>query len=148
MRGSRAVRKAELKQMVRAARSERDRALVMIGREFGLRVSEALELRFRDFAGDYLEIRSKKHSIPVRPEIKKQVRKVRDEYQAQGRQVDENSPVFMGREYRRGGQVRAITTQFSCLHGPGIPPGRTGPGNHHTAGGKHRKGIEGAGKDR
>ncbi len=119
MKGARALKRAEAKLMIKAARTTRERLLVQVGLCFGLRISESLTLRLMDLKAEYISIKSKKHSnnvsFPVPAEIRKLAGKLEREYRAAGYAVDSRTPAFLGQKSRRGGQVRAITRQAASI---------------------------------
>ena len=119
MKGSRAIRKAEYKEMLKAAKRDRDKLLLMVGKTFGLRISEALALTLMALTRSEIEIRSKKGSddvrFPVTPEIRKQAKKVIREYESKGFSVNADTPAFIGQKSRRGGTVRAISGRMAAM---------------------------------
>ncbi len=115
MKGARALKRAEAKLMIKAARTTREKMLVQVGLCFGLRISESLSLRLADLKSEYINIKSKKHSnnvsFPVPAEIRKLAGKLEREYRDAGYAVDAHTPAFLGQKSRRAGQVKAITRQ-------------------------------------
>ncbi|MEM2932460.1 MAG: tyrosine-type recombinase/integrase [Nitrososphaerota archaeon] len=89
----------------------RDRVLVETGLYFGTRISEALELRFGDLAGQYLAIRSKKGSERQQFEIpagyRRSIEELKTYYQSKGITVSDQTFLFLSRK----GENKPITRQ-------------------------------------
>ena len=94
-----------------AATTPRTRVLFLTGLYFGTRISEALALHFRDVSGTFLTFRSKKHSanrtFDIPAAYMQEVQNLRAYYQAQGRVVTADTPLFLSRE----GRNRPISRQ-------------------------------------
>lgn len=109
MKGARILEKSEVHAILDAARNPRDRALALVGCYLGTRISEALALRFGDFDGQVVKIRSLKKSndrfLAVPAELHAELAALREYYQGKGWIVTDATPLFLS---QKGG---AITRQ-------------------------------------
>jgi len=89
--------KVQVKMLLDAIRTDRERALVYLYLEQGLRLSEALRLDIQDVGEDLLRIKGKERdeSMPLQPEVRGALLKL-----AGGRGY--NEPVFVGQQGRLG----------------------------------------------
>jgi integrase len=87
----------------------RDKVLVLTGLSFGTRISETLELKFKNVEGNEVYINSKKGSektsFPISEQYKQAVSELKEEYIAQGKEVSGDTYLFLSRK----GQNEAIT---------------------------------------
>lgn len=114
MNGARVLNDEEIYRMMEVA-TLRDRVLIMTGIHFGTRISEALQLRFGDFRGDTLRIRSKKKSnnqtFPIPEKFKQEVRQLRKYYAKHGIAVDDKTYLFLRMSRNSGNDHGPITPQ-------------------------------------
>lgn len=110
MKGCKALDNKEVKAILENL-SIRDKVFVMMGLTFGTRISEALELRFKDVAGDYLYLKSKKGSdnaaFPIPDQCKALIAELRGYYEEKNIDVNDNTFLFLSRK----GENKAITRQ-------------------------------------
>lgn len=99
MKGCRVLTKAELDSIMNASPLKYRVLFQIQSLQCGGRVSEVLALTFGDFTGQWLTLKSLKHSdtqsYPIRPDIRLAVNALRAEYEAQGRVIDDKTPVFL-----------------------------------------------------
>lgn len=116
MDGSRAITKDEWQRMLQNSYSERDTLLLMLGKAFGLRISEALQFRLMDLI-DQKKVfivaakgsKNGKYDIPKIIHI--QAQKVVQEYKSKGIKIDAQTPALVSRNgQKRGGTSIAIRT--------------------------------------
>lgn len=112
MKGCRVLTQEEIQSILNASPMKYRTLFQVQAFQCGGRVSEVLELTFGDFAGERLYLKSKKHSenqsFPIRDDIRASVNALRSEYEAQGRKVDDSTPVFLS---SRKSVNRAMTRQ-------------------------------------
>jgi integrase len=104
MQGSRSLTNEELNAMLLIA-TPRNRLFILTGITFGTRISEALELKFRDVEGKTLRLKSKKHSInqefPIPEGYKIAVKAAMQAYSDIHINVDRNSHMFLSMVHAR-----------------------------------------------
>lgn len=97
MKGCRPLSRSEI-ELLETELNQRDRVLMLCSLYFGLRVSEALRLRFADFAGKFLSIRSSKGSenlsLPIPARVKQSVDDLREAYRKAGDPAEDTSSLF------------------------------------------------------
>lgn len=101
MKGTRVLTKPEI-DLLMANSEPRDKLLILTGLTYGLRISEALRLKFGDFKGDYFVVDrhlSLKNSdvvtFPIPEPYRKALREVRKTYEAMGLTVTNETPLFL-----------------------------------------------------
>lgn len=101
MKGCRVITEEEVKNIL-SSLNTRDKVLVLTGLNFGTRISESLELKFKDVATKQLYINSKKGSEKERFDISSQyksaIEELRAYYQEQGIEVTGDTYLFLSRE--------------------------------------------------
>lgn len=117
MKGARLINKQEIKALLQAE-SPRDKMLVLVGLYFGTRVSESMKLRFGDFKGQVVRIRSVKGSndrnLVIPEEFRGELERLRDHYIAIGCPVDEGTPLFLSQKKDRDGNCKPISREHAC----------------------------------
>ncbi|MBF0548646.1 MAG: tyrosine-type recombinase/integrase [Candidatus Riflebacteria bacterium] len=93
--------------------SEIPRAMLVLGATYGLRLSETLQLKFTDFAGSELFIKSKKGServsLPVTSQVKETIEALRKYYANLKVALRKDSHLFLGKKsYLTGKSISRI----------------------------------------
>lgn len=108
MQGSRALSEDEIKTMLDIA-NPRDRLLILTGINFGTRISEALELKFKDLEGKTLRLKSKKKSnnqeFPIPDSYKEALADCRKYYSKIGVDHTASDNVFLSVHVRTGNTI-------------------------------------------
>jgi integrase len=112
MRGCKVLDEKEVRRVLAACQSHRERVLVLVGLYFGPRISEALALDFGDFEGDFIKIERNKGSrdtiLRIPDRVKEGVKKLTGEYRRTlGVKVDKKTPLFLTRSKKRMGDRHA-----------------------------------------
>ena len=102
MKRSRPITREEVKALLSVAKDAREAALVLVGVSFGLRISEALQLRFSDFVNGEIEIRSLKGGKPRRLAVSRQahaaIDNLREFYEAKKWIISDDSYLFLSQK--------------------------------------------------
>ncbi len=98
MQGSRAITNEEINELLKVA-SPRDRLLILTGITFGTRISESLELTFKDVDGATLRLKSKKGSFnqefPIPRGYNIAMNAMKKYYQENGIEVTPDTHLFL-----------------------------------------------------
>ncbi|MBF0398622.1 MAG: tyrosine-type recombinase/integrase [Desulfobacterales bacterium] len=110
MKGCRTLTNEEIKRIINNAEI-RDRALFLTGLTFGTRISESLELKFKDVSGAFLYLKSKKGSdnqaFPIPDSYRVVIERLKKEYESKGINVNFDTYLFISRK----GDCKSITRQ-------------------------------------
>lgn len=113
MKGSRVLAKPEIDALM-AVLEPRDKLLILTGLTYGLRISEALRLKFGDFKGDYFVVDrrlSLKNSdvvtFPVPEPYRKLLREVRKGYEQMGVRVTNDTGLFLSYQKKPMSRIAA-----------------------------------------
>ncbi len=116
MQGARVINSDEVKKML-TVKNPRNRMLVLVGLYFGTRISETVALRFGDFKGKYVRIKSVKRSndrtLEIPAEFRKELDDLRSWYLAKGCAVNDESPLFLSQKKTKDGSCKPISKQFA-----------------------------------
>lgn len=98
MRGKRPLKDREIKLILGLAQP-RETVICLLGLTYGLRLHEINSLRFRDFAGEFLSIKSSKGSdnisFPINDQVKGAIEELRGFYDLKGMQVEDNALILL-----------------------------------------------------
>lgn len=126
MKGTRVLTKEEVNRLM-AEISPRDKLLILTGLTYGLRISEALRLKFGDFKGDYFVVDrrlSLKNSdvvtFPIPEPYRKLLNDVHVEYRKRGITVTEETPLFLSYQKKVMSRVAAHNAIKSACTKAGI----------------------------
>jgi len=101
MKGCRPLQPQEIKQLL-GKLNPRDKLLCLTGLYFGTRISETLQLKFRDVSEEYINIKSQKNSenvtFTIGPEYKKAVKELQSYYKTCGIDITPDMYLFLSRE--------------------------------------------------
>lgn len=101
MRGCRPLNKEEIRIILNKVKDQREKVLVLTSLYFGVRISEALKLKFADFENsDYVKIQRSKNSnttsLKIPRKFKDELKVLKDYYYSNGRAVNNDTPLFIG----------------------------------------------------
>ena len=117
MRGAKVLTQEELTTLLSTS-DQRLKVLMLTGLYFGTRVSEALRLKFGDFEGDVVRIKSLKGSndrlLVIPPEFHTEVEKLKQWYVEKGCPVDDTTPLFLSQKKDKHGNCKPISTEHAC----------------------------------
>lgn len=118
MRGAKVLNESEINALLQAARDARERVLVICGLYLGTRVSETANLTFGHFSGEYIRIRSVKHSndrlLLIPDELRKEVEHLRNFYIERGCIVEGDTPLFVSQKRGSMGHRRPLARESVC----------------------------------
>jgi integrase len=113
MKGCRPLSRGEIKKIIEKL-NIRDKLLCLSGLYFGLRISEILQLKFRDISSEYISIKSKKNSENVTFQIplnyRLAVKALEGSYKRAGVIVTPDTYLILSRE----GENRPIHKGHAC----------------------------------
>jgi len=101
MRGCRPLNKDEVQIVLNKAKDQRETVLALTSLYFGVRLSEALKLKFADFENnDYVRIQRNKNSnttsLKIPQKFKDELEVLKDYYRSNGRPIDTDTYLFIG----------------------------------------------------
>jgi len=101
MRGCRPLNKEEIRAVLSQVKDQREKVLVLTSLYFGVRISEALKLKFTDFENnDYVRIQRSKNSnvtsLKIPQDFKDELKVLKDYYKNNGRPITDETPLFIG----------------------------------------------------
>ena len=102
MQGCRVLQKEEIKALLNEAPDQRTRMLILTGLFLGTRISESLKLKFGDFRGPTIRIKSLKGSndrtLVLPDELRKEVELLELEYLDAHYDITDRTPVFFSQK--------------------------------------------------
>lgn len=117
MRTARVLNQQEIQTLLQTE-NPRDRMLILVGLYFGTRISETVQLTFRDFKGKYLNIRSVKHSnhrnLIIPQEFKPELEKLKSYYLSKDCPITDGTPLFLSQKRNQDGTCKPISREHAC----------------------------------
>jgi len=117
MKGARVLSIEDVESLLKVARDQRERCLVLIGLYLGTRISETVSLNFGDFKGSYIRISSVKNSNDkvrwITPELRKEIENLKIYYSQKGWEIDPETPLFSGQK-KVGKKAGRLARESAC----------------------------------
>ncbi len=103
MEGARVLNQDEL-EAITSKLNIRNKLIVKTQLTFGLRIQEALKLKFKDVSNKFLSVESDKKSVcvtfPLPDDYKKDVKELKKFYQYLGKQIEDDTYLFLSQKYK------------------------------------------------
>lgn len=117
MKGAKVLSSQEITQLLQAE-NQRDRMLVLVGLYFGTRISETVNLKFGDFNGQSVHIRSVKRSndrnLMIPDEFRHELDKLKTYYISKDCPITDSTPLCLSQKHDRQGYCKPISKEHAC----------------------------------